>query len=454
MSENNINDKQSDRSNATSVDTDRKDSNRRDNDRGENRGSRSSSSFGDRPRRPDSRRRDGGGFGGDRPRRPYGESSGGGYRSYDDRPRRDSGSNQEGGENSNTENHSNTGERTERRQYDRPYNDRRSGGGFGGERPRRPRGYGGSFDRRSDGRRSDRDGGERGARRFDDRGERRHDVNNREHTGQTEFVDYSDIYSRDPARISHRLSYIGSWSRRSAEEIVLEGRVKINEEVVVDLARMVSYADEITVDGKKMNNSKQKIEVYAFNKPRECLTTFKDPEGRKTIFDILPERYKSLKTIGRLDFNSEGLLLLTNNGYYSRAMEMPSSEVRREYRVRLFGDGIDASTFDRLRDGIEIDGVRYGPVDVRIETQDHDLDSKNVWVIVSLHEGKNREIRKIMEHLGFEVSKLIRTSYGNYHLGKLPPGYIINVTHKLRTSNVKKYDTDSDTDLESENDEM
>ena len=225
-------------------------------------------------------------------------------------------------------------------------------------------------------------------------------------------------------RIAKRLARAGVCSRREAERMIADGRVAIDGETLTSPAVSVTAEARITVDGKPVAKA-ERTRLWRFHKPRGVLTTHRDPEGRPTVFDGLPKALGRLISVGRLDYNSEGLLLLTNDGGLARRLELPSGGWVRRYRVRAFGK-VDAGRLEALAAGITIDGVNYGPIQCGIESQRGD----NSWLALSLKEGKNREIRRVMEHLGLTVNRLIRIGFGPFALGKLAPGAIEQVPAK------------------------
>ena len=225
-------------------------------------------------------------------------------------------------------------------------------------------------------------------------------------------------------RIAKRLARAGVCSRREAERMIADGRVAIGGETLTSPAVSVTAEARITVDGKPVAKA-ERTRLWRFHKPRGVLTTHRDPEGRPTVFDGLPKALGRLISVGRLDFNSEGLLLLTNDGGLARRLELPSGGWVRRYRVRAFGK-VDAERLEALAAGITIDGVNYGPIQCGIESQRGD----NSWLALSLKEGKNREIRRVMEHLGLTVNRLIRIGFGPFALAKLAPGAIEEVPAK------------------------
>ena len=225
-------------------------------------------------------------------------------------------------------------------------------------------------------------------------------------------------------RIAKRLARAGVCSRREAERMIADGRVAVDGETLTSPAISVTEDARITVDGKPVAKA-ERTRLWRFHKPRGTLTTHRDPEGRPTVFDGLPKALGRLISVGRLDFNSEGLLLLTNDGGLARRLELPSGGWVRRYRVRAFGK-VNAERLEALAAGITIDGVNYGPIHCGIERRRGD----NTWLALSLREGKNREIRRVMEHLGLTVSRLIRIGFGPFALGRLARGAIEEVPGK------------------------
>lgn len=219
-------------------------------------------------------------------------------------------------------------------------------------------------------------------------------------------------------RIAKVMAAAGLCSRRDAEQWILDGRVQINGKKLLTPAQTVTDADHVLVDGRPLRQKAQ-TRLWLFHKPVDVVTTAKDPEGRVTVFELLPKSMGRVISIGRLDINSEGLLLLTNDGGFSRQMELPATGLPREYEVRVRGQ-VSNELFAPLKKGITIEGVNYRGIEVLIENSPRD--SANTWLQVRLHEGKNREIRRVMQHLGLHVNRLIRTSYGPFELGDLAKG--------------------------------
>jgi len=228
-----------------------------------------------------------------------------------------------------------------------------------------------------------------------------------------------------PERIAKVLARAGLCSRRDAERWIAEGRVAVNGRRLDSPAVNVSPGDRITVDGRPIPQ-RQPTRLWRFHKPRGLLTTARDPEGRATVFQALPPEMPRVIAVGRLDLGSEGLLLLTNDGELARRLELPSTGWTRRYRVRVFGRGA-SDRLTGLAEGITVDGVRYGSIRATLDRQQGD----NAWLTVSLNEGKNREIRRVCEHLGWKVSRLIRIAYGPFQLGALEAGGIREVPGKV-----------------------
>lgn len=225
-------------------------------------------------------------------------------------------------------------------------------------------------------------------------------------------------------RIAKRIARAGVCSRRDAERLIADGRVKVNGKVLSTPAFLVTSGDKVQVDGTVLREA-ETTRLWRYHKPSGLVTSHKDPEGRPTVFQKLPPELPRLISIGRLDLNTEGLLLLTNDGALARELELPSTGWVRRYRVRAHGK-IEQPVLDGLKKGIEIDGVRYGEIDARLDK----VQGGNVWIAMSLREGKNREIKKVLEHLGLQVNRLIRISYGPFQLGDLQRGEVKEVPRR------------------------
>ena len=223
-------------------------------------------------------------------------------------------------------------------------------------------------------------------------------------------------------RIAKVIAACGYCSRREAEALIFEGRVKVNG-VEIDSPATFITDEAIKIDNKLINAQKQETKIWLFNKPTGYLTANKDPENRQIVFDLLPKSMPRTIAVGRLDFNTEGLLLLTTNGNIARYMELPKTGWIRKYKARVFGK-IDKARLHALEKGITIDDVHYKSIKVTVSEQK----SANTWLEITLIEGKNREIRKVMEHLGLQVNRLVIMSYGPFNLGDLKVGEIKQVT--------------------------
>ena len=221
---------------------------------------------------------------------------------------------------------------------------------------------------------------------------------------------------KDGQRIAKLLARAGIASRREIERMIAEGRVAINGIAVETPATLLTSLNGVTVDGVAVK-APAPARLFRYHKPAGLLTAERDPLGRPTIYDRMPKGLPRLMPVGRLDLNTEGLLLLTSDGGLKRQLELPSSGVERVYRARTFGD-ISQEQLETLIEGIEIEGVRYGPIDANLERRT----GRNQWIEVKITEGKNREVRRVLEHLGLQVSRLIRTAYGPLTLQGLEPG--------------------------------
>lgn len=232
-------------------------------------------------------------------------------------------------------------------------------------------------------------------------------------------------------RLAKKIAESGIASRREAEQLIKSNRVSVDEQIVSTPVFFVNDENTICIDGKPISVASDELVVWKMNKPRGYLTTRTDPKGRKTVFELFDKSMidQRLIYIGRLDYNSEGLLLFTNDGNFSRKLELPATSLPRTYKVRFHGQ-LTPQEVARIEKGIKIDGINYGSVTVKLLDQN----KGNNWAFFTLREGKNREIRKILEYFGCTVNRLIRISYGSVNLGDLPVGKII----KLSPTEVKK----------------
>lgn len=226
-------------------------------------------------------------------------------------------------------------------------------------------------------------------------------------------------------RIAKAIAQAGLCSRRDAERWIEAGRVSVNGRVLTSPALNVGRGDTILVDEKPLP-APEGTRLWKYYKPRGRVTTHRDPEGRPTVFEALPKDLPRVVSVGRLDFNTEGLLLLTTSGGLARHLELPATGWLRRYRVRAHGK-VMQSQLDKLAGGIELEGVRYGPIEARLEREQ----GANVWLSIGLREGKNREVRKVLATVGLDVNRLIRVSYGPFQLGDLEPGGIEEVKRRI-----------------------
>ena len=233
------------------------------------------------------------------------------------------------------------------------------------------------------------------------------------------------LSSAEGERIAKFLARAGVCSRRDAEKLIEEGRVKLNGKKLDTPAVKVTSKDKVLVDGRPIG-APEATRLWRYHKPAGLVTTHRDPAGRPTVFERLPESLPRVVSVGRLDLTSEGLLLLTNDGALARRLELPANGWLRRYRARAYGT-IAQEELDRLKKGIEIDGVRYGPIDATLESSR----GANVWITLSLSEGKNREVRRVLEALGLRVNRLIRIAYGPFQLGVLAPGAVDEISGKV-----------------------
>ncbi len=226
-------------------------------------------------------------------------------------------------------------------------------------------------------------------------------------------------------RIAKLLARAGVASRREIERMIADKRITLDGKTIETPATFLTSLKGVSVDGKPVAGP-EPAQLFAFHKPTGLITAERDPAGRATIYsalrNALPKDTPRLMPIGRLDLNTEGLLLLTNDGGLKRQMELPSSGIPRTYRARAFGD-VSQEQLEALIEGIEIDGVRYGSIDANLER----ASGKNQWIEMTITEGKNREVRRVLEHLGLKVNRLIRTAYGPFMLGDLPRGQAVRI---------------------------
>ncbi len=232
-------------------------------------------------------------------------------------------------------------------------------------------------------------------------------------------------------RIAKRMARAGLCSRREAERWIEAGRVAVNGTTLTTPAVTVAADDTVVVDGKTLSPP-EATRLWRYHKPRGLVTSHRDEQGRRTVFDALPGDLGRVISVGRLDVNSEGLLLLTNDGGLARHLELPATGLARRYRVRAHGTAT-AAALKNIAKGVHIDGIDYGPVDISLdnsEQTDRGRGRANQWYMVSLREGKTREIRRLFEHVGLAVNRLIRISYGPFQLGGLPPRQVEEVPRK------------------------
>jgi 23S rRNA pseudouridine2605 synthase len=226
-------------------------------------------------------------------------------------------------------------------------------------------------------------------------------------------------------RIAKVMARVGLCSRREAEGWITAGRVSVNGTKITSPALNITPADKVVVDGRPLPGA-ERTRLFLYHKPSGLVTTSADPQGRPTIFESLPKDLPRLISVGRLDLSTEGLLLLTNDGGLARTLELPSTAWLRRYRVRAYGKVMQPQ-LDALRDGITIDGIRYGPIDAQLDREQ----TSNVWITFAIREGKNREVRNVLRHLGLQVARLIRISFGPFQLGDLAEGDVAEVPTRI-----------------------
>jgi 23S rRNA pseudouridine2605 synthase len=226
-------------------------------------------------------------------------------------------------------------------------------------------------------------------------------------------------------RIAKVIARAGICSRRDAERMIADGRVSLNGKTLSSPAVNVTETDIVTIDGKPLPQ-KQQSRLWRYHKPPGLVVSHRDPEGRPTVFEAVAKELPRVVSIGRLDFNTEGLLLLTNDGELARLLELPATGWVRRYRVRVHGSP-DPAVLTKLAGGISIDGVHYGPIEASVDK----IQGSNAWLTFAIREGKNREVKKVCEHLGLQVNRLIRTSFGPFQLGDLERGAIAEVPARV-----------------------
>jgi len=226
-------------------------------------------------------------------------------------------------------------------------------------------------------------------------------------------------------RIAKVLARAGLCSRRDAERWIADGRVAVNGTLIASPALNVTGRDRIAVDGEPLQ-SRERTRLWLYHKPRGLVTTARDPEGRPTVFASLPADLPRVVAVGRLDINTEGLLLLTNDGGLARVLELPATGWLRRYRVRAHGT-VTQAALDTLKDGVTIDGIMYGAVEATLDR----VQGSNVWVTVALREGKNREVKRVLGHLGLSTTRLIRVSYGPFQIGDLAEGEVQEIRGRV-----------------------
>lgn len=232
-------------------------------------------------------------------------------------------------------------------------------------------------------------------------------------------------------RLAKYIAHAGYCSRREAERLIQDGYVQVDKALVLIPQTLVSDSNEILVKGQKIQKSKTKLWMY--HKPKGIVTTHQDPEGRETVFENLPKELPHVISVGRLDLNTEGLLLLTNYGPLARQLELPSSRLKRIYHVRIYGHLSQDIILD-LKQGMTIDGIHYQPIHAKKLRGE----GKNTWIELTLQEGKNREIRNVLGYFNLAINRLIRVSYGPFHLGDLKPGEVLELDESEWHSLVKQ----------------
>jgi len=229
------------------------------------------------------------------------------------------------------------------------------------------------------------------------------------------------VKGKETQRIAKLLARAGVASRREIERMIAEGRIALNGTILDTPATVLPSLQGVTVDGQTVA-APEATRLFLFHKPTGFLTTEHDPAGRRTIYDLLPEGLPRVMPVGRLDMNTEGLLLLTTDGEFKRKLELPSSGIPRVYRARAYGE-VSQEQLEALSEGVTIEGIRYGSIDANLERRT----GRNVWIEMRITEGKNREVRRVLEYLELQVSRLIRVAYGEFVLADLPAGEVVEV---------------------------
>ncbi|MEL6364938.1 MAG: pseudouridine synthase [Pseudomonadota bacterium] len=228
------------------------------------------------------------------------------------------------------------------------------------------------------------------------------------------MVNRDDIAAADGERIAKVIARAGYCSRREAETLVEQGRVSVDGKVLETPAVKVRPGQDVRVDGERLKTA-EPVRLWRFHKPAGLVTTHKDPQGRPTVFEALPDKFPRVVSVGRLDLTTEGLLLLTTDGGLARHLELPANGWVRRYRARVHGR-VTEKALAEIAEGVEVDGVQYGPVKAAL---DRTQGASNAWLTIAIKEGKNREVRKILDHLGLKTARLIRTAYGPFQIGAL-----------------------------------
>ena len=235
-----------------------------------------------------------------------------------------------------------------------------------------------------------------------------------------------------PQRIAKLIAHSGAYSRRDAEKLIYEGKVEVDGQILTSPAILVDGSEKIVINGKKINTNFH-TKIWLLNKPKGFISTSKDPQGRKTIFDLLPKNINHIMPIGRLDLNTEGLLLFTNDGNLSRFMEHPDNKIIRKYKIKVRGK-VAEDLIANLRENITISRVQYNIITANIIS----YSQSNTWLSIEISEGKNREIRNICEHFRLQINRLIRTNFGPFELNNIQKGEFIELPKKIVKGRLKK----------------